>query len=171
MYGLNVFMGVYRANGDMFLIWVWDMDMLICLSLISPRTLTLRFVPPNLKKRIYNRITMDFINLIAAEDSTPGVVTLDLSWASDVLALIGILGAIGTIIAIWIRFEVKKNFNEIKAEFKPNGGGSLKDQVNRLEQGHENLETRFNNIDQKVDNLDGKVDTIVNFILKNKDAE
>jgi hypothetical protein len=127
--------------------------------------------PAEFKKRIYNRITMDFINLIAAEDSTPGVVTLDLSWASDVLALIGILGAIGTIIAIWIRFEVKKNFNEIKAEFKPNGGGSLKDQVNRLEQGHENLETRFNNIDQKVDNLDGKVDTIVNFILKNKDAE
>jgi hypothetical protein len=114
---------------------------------------------------------MNFINLIAAEDVTPGVVTLDLSWASDVLALLGILGAIGTIAALWIRFEVKKNFNEIKAEFKPNGGGSLKDQVNRLEKGHEMLEDRFNDMNQKVDNLDTKVDTIVNFIIKSKNTD
>jgi peptidoglycan hydrolase CwlO-like protein len=114
---------------------------------------------------------MNFINLIAAENSPPGVVTLDVSWASDVLALIGILGAVATVIALWIRLEVKKNFNEIKAEFKPNGGSSLKDQVNRLEKGHENLEDRFNNIDKKVDSLDSKVDTIVNFIIKTKDTE
>ena len=105
------------------------------------------------------------------EDVTPGVVTLDLSWASDVLALIGILGALGTIAAFWIRHEVKKNFNDIKAEFKPNGGGSLKDQVNRLEKGHVSLEDRLDKMDQKVDSLDGKVDTIVNFILKSKDPE
>jgi len=114
---------------------------------------------------------MDFINLIAVEERTPGVVTLDVSWASDVLALIGIMGAVATIIALWIRLEVKKNFNEIKAEFKPNGGSSLKDQVNRLEQGHVSLEDRFNSIDKKVDNLDDKVDTIVNFIIKNKNTE
>jgi DNA anti-recombination protein RmuC len=96
--------------------------------------------------------------------SSPGVVTLDLSWASDVLAVIGIVSALGAIIVFWIRAEVKKNFNEIKAEFKPNGGGSLKDQVNRLEKGHESLENRF-------DKMDKKVDTIVNFILKSKDTE
>lgn len=98
------------------------------------------------------------------ENVTPGVVTLDLTWASDVLALIGILSALGGLIALWVRHEVKKNFNEIKSEFKPNGGGSLKDQVNRLESRHDE-------IDRKVDSLDSKVDTIVNFILKNKDSE
>ena len=102
--------------------------------------------------------------LATSEEVTPGVVTVDLSWASDVLALIGIIGAIATIAAILIRHEVKKNFNEIKAEFKPNGGGSLKDQVNRLESRHGEL-------DAKVDKLDVKVDTIVNFILKTKDTE
>jgi len=114
-------------------------------------------------KRIYNRIVMNSILLAATADS-PGVVTLDLSWASDVLALIGILGALTTVAAFWIRHEVKKNLTEIKAEFKPNGGGSLKDQVNRLEKRH-------NEMDEKVDRLDSKVDTIVNFILKNKDSE
>lgn len=106
---------------------------------------------------------MNSISLLAA-DVTPGVVTLDLSWASDVLAIIGIIGALSTIAAMWIRHEVKKNLGEIKAEFKPNGGGSLKDQVNRLEARHDEL-------DLKVDKLDGKVDTIVNFILKNKNPE
>lgn len=109
--------------------------------------------------------------LLSEDNKTPGVVTLDLSWASDVLALLGIIGAIATVAAILIRHEVKKNFNEIKAEFKPNGGSSLKDQVNRLEKGHESLENRFNKIDKKVDDMDSKVDTIVNFILKTKDSE
>ena len=102
--------------------------------------------------------------LSTTQDVTPGVVTLDLTWASDVLALLGIISAIGTIVALWIRHEVKKNFTEIKSEFKPNGGGSLKDQVNRLEARHDEL-------DSKVDNLDGKVDTIVNFILGKKNSE
>jgi hypothetical protein len=102
--------------------------------------------------------------LLSEDNTTPGVVTLDLSWASDVLALLGIIGAIATVAAILIRHEVKKNFNEIKAEFKPNGGSSLKDQVNRLESRHGEL-------DAKVDKLDRKVDTIVNFIIKTKDSE
>ena len=109
--------------------------------------------------------------LATTEEVTPGVVTVDLSWASDVLALLGIVSVIGTIVVFWIRHEVKKNFNEIKSEFKPNGGGSLKDQVNRLEKGHESLESRIDNVDKKVDGLDSKVDTIVNFILKNKNPE
>lgn len=98
------------------------------------------------------------------EDVTPGVVTLDLTWASDVLALIGILSAIAGVIALWVRHEVKKNFNEIKSEFKPNGGSSLKDQVNRLEGRH-------NELDEKVDSLDSKIDTIVNFIIKDKNTK
>ena len=116
-------------------------------------------------KWIYNSIAMTFYTILAAtEDVTPGVVTLDLTWASDVLALLGIFSIIGTAVVFWIRHEIKKNLNEIKAEFKPNHGSSLKDQVNRLEARHDDL-------DEKVDKLDSKVDTIVNFILKNNDPE
>ena len=143
-------------------------------DLLYHRELWRLSLPPNFSsKRIYNSIIMIYFNyiLLAAEDTTPGVVTVDLSWASDVLALLGIIGAVATIAAILIRHEVKKNFNEIKSEFKPNGGSSLKDQVNRLEKGHESLENRFNRIDKKVDDLDSKVDTIVNFIIKTKDSE
>ena len=143
-------------------------------DLLYHRELWRLSLPPNFSlKRIYNSIIMIYFNyILLSEDNTaPGVVTLDLSWASDVLALLGIIGAIATIAAILIRHEVKKNLNEIKAEFKPNGGGSLKDQVNRLEKGHISLEDRFNRIDKKVDDMDSKVDTIVNFILKTKDSE
>lgn len=88
---------------------------------------------------------MNFITQLAAAE-TPGVVTVDVSWASDVLALIGIVSAIAGVVALWVRHEVKKNFSEIKAEFKPNGGSSLKDQVTRLE-------TRHDDLDKKVDRI------------------
>jgi uncharacterized protein YicC (UPF0701 family) len=109
---------------------------------------------------------MDYLTILAAttEQVTPGVVTFDISWASDVLAIIGIVGALSTIAAMWVRHEVKKNLNEIKAELRPNHGSSIKDQVTRLEKKHEDL-------DEKVDRLDSKVDTIVNFILKNNNPE
>lgn len=105
-----------------------------------------------------------YILATTIEDVTPGVVTLDLTWASDVLALLGIIGVVGGAVTFWLRYEVKKNFNEIKAEFKPNGGSSFKDQVNRLEGRH-------NDLDDKVDRLDAKIDTIVNFIIKDKDTK
>lgn len=106
---------------------------------------------------------MTFISTLAAtaEEVTPGVINLDITWASDVLAVIGIVGALSTVAAMWIRNEIKKNLNDIKSEFKPNGGGSLKDQVNRLEKRHEDLDT-------KVLSLDTKVDKIIAFLFENK---
>jgi len=84
--------------------------------------------------------------IVVAAEATPGVVTLDLSWATDVAALLGILGIVGGAVIMWIRREVKKYFDEIKAEFKPNGGGSFKDQVNRLEKRHDELDSKFDTI-------------------------
>ena len=84
--------------------------------------------------------------IIAAVETTPGVVTLDLSWATDVAALLGILGLVGGAITMWVRREIKKYFAEIKAEFKPNGGGSFKDQVNRLENRHDELDARIETV-------------------------
>lgn len=105
-----------------------------------------------------------FYPLSTIIDATPGVVTLDVSWATDVLALLGIISAVGTLVALWIRHEVKKNFNEIKSEFKPNGGGSLKDQVNRLEERHDNIDDKVDTLEKRVIKMDSKVDTILDFL-------
>jgi hypothetical protein len=67
---------------------------------------------------------------------------VDLSWAPATLAFLSILG----VLSAMIRWLVKHYLDEMKAELKPNGGGSLKDQINRLEKQHENL-------DQKVDKI------------------
>lgn len=45
-----------------------------------------------------------------------------------------------------VRWLVKHYFQEIKSELKPNGGGSLKDTVNRLEEQHLTL-------NQKIDRM------------------
>jgi hypothetical protein len=45
-----------------------------------------------------------------------------------------------------IRWLVKHYFDEMKAELKPNGGGSIKDQVGRLEKSHEKLEEKVDQI-------------------------
>jgi hypothetical protein len=47
-----------------------------------------------------------------------------------------------------IKWLTKHYFEEIKSQFKPNGGSSLKDQVNRLEE---------------------KVNVIYDLVIKNKD--
>jgi len=64
---------------------------------------------------------------------------IDLTWAPPVLAVLTIVG----VLAGMIRWLVKHYFDEIKAEFKPNGGSSLKDQVNRLESEHSKLFEKF----------------------------
>jgi hypothetical protein len=52
-----------------------------------------------------------------------------LNWTELTLTILSIVA----LIAGGIKLLTKHYFDEIKAEFKPNGGSSLKDQVNRLE--------------------------------------
>jgi hypothetical protein len=64
-------------------------------------------------------------------------------------SLLGIIIATATIItstALGVRWLTKHYFDEIKAELKPNGGSSIKDQVNRLELQHKNLENKVDKI-------------------------
>lgn len=63
--------------------------------------------------------------------------------------IIEILIGIVTIVSfavISIKWLTKHYFDEIKAEFKPNGGSSLRDQVNRLESNHSRLEDKIDNV-------------------------
>ena len=96
---------------------------------------------------------------------------IDLSWAPPVLAMFSIVG----ILAGMIRWLVKHYFDAIKAEFQPNGGSSLKDQVNRLEQEHQKLFDKFEEAEKQAykdhkdlaDKIDKVYSTIIN-ILKDK---
>ena len=96
---------------------------------------------------------------------------IDLTWAPPVLAMLGIAGAV----AGMIRWLVKHYFDEIKAEFKPNGGSSMKDSVNRLEKEHQKLFEKIEKVEQHNEmshkELSTKIDklysTIIN-ILKDK---
>ena len=63
---------------------------------------------------------------------------IDLTWAPPVLAFLSVIG----IVAGMIRWLVKHYLDELK----PNGGGSLKDQVNRLEQAHLDLDKKVDRI-------------------------
>lgn len=74
--------------------------------------------------------------------------------------IIEILIGIATIVSfsvISIKWLTKHYFDEIKAEFKPNGGSSLRDQVNRLEDNHQRLEEK----------LDKVTDMIIEHVVKN----
>jgi len=63
----------------------------------------------------------------------------------QILGLVISISSIITVTAAGVRWLVKHYFDEIKAELKPNGGSSIKDQVNRLEQDHKVMS---NKIDQ-----------------------
>lgn len=56
----------------------------------------------------------------------------------------GIVMLIGTTITGLM--TIRKQVEEIRKEFKPNGGSSLKDQLNNLEKSHRHLEDRVDRI-------------------------
>lgn len=65
-------------------------------------------------------------------------MTMIESLAALAVSIISILGSL----TLGVRWLVKHYF----AELKPNGGSSLKDQVNRLETQHVKLETKVDKI-------------------------
>lgn len=70
--------------------------------------------------------------------------------------IVGMLAGIGTVIGMLagaVRWLTKHYFDAIKAEFKPNGGSSLKDQVNRLENRMDQSDRLQKETRQKIDTL------------------
>ena len=81
------------------------------------------------------------------------------SWAGIVVSIFTIV----SFVSISIKWLVKNYFAELKAEFKPNGGSSLKDQVNRLERKAEESEIEVKNLHEKIDKM---FDVLLNHISK-----
>lgn len=65
---------------------------------------------------------------------------------TDIAALIVSILTIVAFVVGSIKWLTKHYFDEIRAEFKPNGGSSLRDQVNRLESNHSRLEDKLDNV-------------------------
>lgn len=81
--------------------------------------------------------------------------------ADGTALVIEIIIGVGTIlsgIAFSIKWLTKHYFDEIRAEFKPNSGSSLKDQVNRLED-------RANEADQMRRDMNAKLDKMYMILL------
>jgi predicted PurR-regulated permease PerM len=71
------------------------------------------------------------------------------TWIPLIIGILTILtmtsGIIYTIYTAFAKF-VKNEIQEVAKEFKPNGGSSLKDQVNRLEAQHSDLKLKVDEI-------------------------
>jgi ribosome recycling factor len=71
------------------------------------------------------------------------------SWAALIVSICTIVAfATGS-----VKWLVKHYFDEIKAELKPNGGSSLKDQINRLEQKSKDAEDDRKLLHSKIDKM------------------
>jgi uncharacterized iron-regulated membrane protein len=71
------------------------------------------------------------------------------TWIPLIIGILTIItmisGIFYTIYTTFTRF-VKHEIQEVAKEFKPNGGTSLKDQVNRLEAQHSDLKSKVDEI-------------------------
>ena len=89
---------------------------------------------------------------------------------------IGILVGIGTLLTmlgVAIRWMVKHYLEEIKHELKPNGGGSIKDQVNRLDSRLDKADTLRKETYLRVEKLERKMDDLyerfIDYLSKDRD--
>jgi hypothetical protein len=93
-------------------------------------------------------------------------LNIDLSWAPPVLAFLSVLG----IVAGMIRWLVKHYLDELKSEFRPNGGGSMKDAINRLETENQKIHVKIDKIEDHNERshkeLSDKVDRLYTTIIK-----
>ena len=65
-----------------------------------------------------------------------------------------------------MRWMVKHYLEEIKHELKPNGGGSIKDQVNRLEQRQDAADSIRKDNYLKIEKLERKIDDLYDKMIE-----
>jgi cell shape-determining protein MreC len=83
-------------------------------------------------------------------------------WLALILTSLSILAIIG----VSIRWVIRHYLKDVLAEFKPNGGSTLKDQVNRLENDISDLKNQNLKGEEYHERLDSKVDNLTELIIK-----
>ena len=81
-----------------------------------------------------------------------------------VAAIVSMIGAVGAALVAGIRMLFKK-IEQYLAELKPNGGSSLKDQVNRLEKDWKTLNNTVNEGAILRVEMDKKIDMIYKLLI------
>ena len=82
--------------------------------------------------------------------------------------ILGICISVATVITIsatGVRWLVRHYFDDIKKEFKPNSGSSLKDQVTRLEQDILDLKIQNQQGEKFHEKLDDKIDKLTEMFV------
>ena len=70
-------------------------------------------------------------------------------WAGFILTIL----SIATIVGVGVRWIIKTYVNQIIDELKPNGGGSMKDQVTRLEERMNEADYMRRVMNEKLDKM------------------
>ena len=70
-------------------------------------------------------------------------------WAALILTILSITAIVGA----GVRWIIKTYVNQIMNELKPNGGGSMKDQITRLEERVNEADILRRNMDDKLDKV------------------
>ena len=84
-------------------------------------------------------------------------------WLGLTLTSLSIL----TIIGVAFRWVIRHYVQDIAKELKPNGGSSLKDQVNRLEKEMKEADQIRKEMNKKIDHM---YDVLLDYISKNSSA-
>jgi len=82
-------------------------------------------------------------------------------WAALVLTILSIVA----LVAGGIKWLTKHYFDEIRAEFKPNGGTSMKDAISRLEADVSHLKDHMLKEEVKITNMQNKIDHMYETLL------
>jgi adenylate kinase len=70
-------------------------------------------------------------------------------WAGLILTILSIAAILG----VGVRWVIKTYVTQILNELKPNGGGSMKDQITRLEERVNEADLLRRNMDEKLDKV------------------
>ncbi len=84
----------------------------------------------------------------------------------SILAISVSLITVITSTALGVRWLTKHYFNEIKHELKPNGGQSMKDQVNRMESDILDLKNQNLKGEEYHEKLDNKIDELTKLFVE-----
>ena len=84
----------------------------------------------------------------------------------SILAIAISLITIITSTALGVRWLTKHYFQEIKHEMKPNGGTSIKDQVNRIEVDILDLKSQNHKGEEYHEKLDKKIDDLTKLFVE-----
>jgi hypothetical protein len=83
----------------------------------------------------------------------------------SILAISVSLITVITSTALGVRWLTKHYFEEIKHEMKPNGGASIKDQVNRMEKDILDLKNQNLKGEEYHEKLDNKIDDLTRMFV------